>query len=305
MKKATCTECKKETSLSETFTVQGIQLCKECAEKKIEGEQDISQDEITKNIDMTVCANCERDNGETPYDTIVDLPFCNACQQLLRNRPFPLWIKAALAGLIIVLVVAFIYNGRFLKAYSDLQKAFTAIQVNEFETASSLLNSVVDNVPENTELKGMASYYAGIVALNKDETKKALEHFSSITPGLFPDTLLMQLKNKAKIGIAFKEKDYDTFLSLAIEMRKSEPQDPILTSQVASAYACKYVQTGDQKFHDMTTAFLDTARQLCKDDTAFIEYEDRILCRLETREMLNIEDFTKRYPNGWNRKRSD
>ena len=79
--------------------------------------------------------------------------------------------------------------------------------------------------------------------------------------------------------------------------------DPILTGQVASAYACKYAQTQDEQYRIMSMDALDRARTLANSTPElkeyFVEYEQRILHRLHTKQIIDRNEFIKRYPNGW------
>jgi hypothetical protein len=107
----------------------------------------------------------------------------------------------------------------------------------------------------------------------------------------------------AKVGVAFDQGDYDQFLQLAIEMEAKHKDDPVYVEQLASAYACKYAETQDEQYKTKSLAALDRSKTLISSkpeyQAFYAEYEQRILHRLHTREIISRSEFQKRYPNGW------
>jgi len=106
------------------------------------------------------------------------------------------------------------------------------------------------------------------------------------------------LINAAGIAVAFDGKDYVTFEKLAREYLASDPKDPLATSQVASALSCRYAETGQESFNTEAMELLDKARKLSGDDKSFKEYEERILHRLKTREVLDKKEYDRRFRSG-------
>jgi len=108
------------------------------------------------------------------------------------------------------------------------------------------------------------------------------------------------LLQQALRGVAFDEKDYDTFLSLSRELAEQHPKDFMAQLSLASAYACQYAVTGETKSREQTLQTLEKARSLeGADDPWFSEYEQRIMHRLETREIISPKEFQQRFPDGW------
>jgi hypothetical protein len=71
---------------------------------------------------------------------------------------------------------------------------------------------------------------------------------------------------------------------------------------IASAYACKYAVTGNEQFKQQSLEFLKKAKIISEQQgrlNDFEEYEDRILHRLETREIISRKEFIQKFPNGW------
>jgi hypothetical protein len=139
--------------------------------------------------------------------------------------------------------------------------------------------------------------------LNRDEPAEALVLLESCRGKVYDDSDLDALIVYAKAGIAFDSGDYDEFVRRALEMEWRQKDDPVIKAQVASAYACKYAQTQDEQYKVSSLAALDQARTMAgampEYQDQFAEYEQRILHRLHTREIIDRSEFQKRHPNGW------
>ena len=103
---------------------------------------------------------------------------------------------------------------------------------------------------------------------------------------------------QAEAGAAFDAKDYDTFLAKSMEVLKRHPNEPMALAAVASAYACKYAATGLDAHRQEALKYLDSAAQRGQ-GPELAEYRQRILHRLQTREIISREEFYRRFPLGW------
>ena len=100
-------------------------------------------------------------------------------------------------------------------------------------------------------------------------------------------------------GAAFEAKDYDRFVSLSQEFATQHPDSARAAGMLASALACKYAITGDQSFHDRAMQALAQAEKLAQRSTdekkEFQEYSDRIQYRLTSREIIDTEEYNRRF----------
>jgi hypothetical protein len=291
-----CQACGNEFPMNDTFEVSDSVLCRDCADQRLSENQDIPEDAIRLQIDPTVCAHCGKDNGSTPLPRTADLPTCDQCEDFFTNRPFPHWVKAAFGGLVFLVLFALIWNVRFIKAYSEMRRAGQSLVQGDIES------SAADRVPESDDLRVMACYTRGLVLLNQDKSAEALRQFRVCRDKLPPEFALNQLVMSAKIGEAFDSKDYDEFLNLAMRQKANNPNDPMCEGQVASAYSCKFAVTGDEGFRQKALKALEQTRQLSRQheyEQQFKEYEQRILHRLHSREVIKRAEFARRFPNGW------
>src|SRR5262249_41990069 len=78
---------------------------------------------------------------------------------------------------------------------------------------------------------------------------------------------LGEAARQADAGVAFANKDYDTFLSFA-QKDYAERADGSNAGRLASAWACKYAATGNPEFKQQAELYLQKAQELSKLDPA-------------------------------------
>jgi DNA-directed RNA polymerase subunit RPC12/RpoP len=291
VRKVICEKCEGEFQTNETLKVDQSIVCGVCAES-ILAEKKIPADQVQQQIDPTICIGCGMDNGDTDLARLGQLPVCPACNELFKNRPFPTWIKAAFAGMVLLVVFALFWNSRFIHAYYELRRFNAAMEAGDFEHGAAYFISASQRVPENAEIQTYATFYKGLLLLNQDKPAEALELLQSCLGRIRNESDLDGSILRAQIAIAFNDADYDEFLRLSIQM-----------DQKYKAYACKYAQTQDEQYKTKSMATLGRARTLANSMPElreyFVEYEQRILHRLHTKEVIDRNEFIKRYPNGW------
>jgi DNA-directed RNA polymerase subunit RPC12/RpoP len=116
-----CEQCGGEFPMNETLKVEERILCETCCEKVLAQEHPPVKN-LQRQSDPTVCANCRKDNGTAALPLLAGLPVCGTCEAFFRHRPFPPWIKLALAAVLALVVVSLVWNARFYRAYFGLQR---------------------------------------------------------------------------------------------------------------------------------------------------------------------------------------
>jgi hypothetical protein len=100
-------------------------------------------------------------------------------------------------------------------------------------------------------------------------------------------------------GLAFEQKDYDSFLALAEKAWEKHPESSVIAAGLASALACKYAVTGDSAFRTRTEEMLEKARQLAVSSPEAMqknkEYEERTRYRLKTRKILDPKEYDRQF----------
>jgi len=302
VKQVTCEKCEEGFQINETLKVRGDVVCGPCAESIVTSEK-IPVDQVQQQIDPTICVGCGLDNGDADFVKLGPLPVCSTCEALFKNRPFPTWIKAALVGMVILVISTLVWNSRFIRAYYELKCFESAMNTGDIQRGAAYFSSAARRIPENEGLQTYGAFYEGILLLNQDKPAEALKVLESCRGRIDEEAGLDVLIMNAQVGIAFDRGDYDEFLQLAKELSGLNKDDPTYAGQLASAYACKYAETQDEQYKVKALVALERARTLASADAMYeashAEYAQRILHRLHTRQIIDRDEFYKRYPNGW------
>lgn len=266
--------------------------------------QDLQNPQAKPSHNPAVCTNCGKDNNSQSLPLLAGLPVCPQCENFFRHRPFPNWVKFFLLFIAFLVVFASVWNLRFVKAYIQMEQSIRYFQSDPSKTAA-LMTSASNLVPESTELRGWSAFYQGINLLHQDNNIDALKvlnaaktDLQNMDQGIM--TILDGLIEGASIGAAFDNKDYDQFLKLSSIHCAKNPDDPIACAQVASACACKFIATGEINYKTDALAHLEKAKSLANNSPDYLEYEQRILHRLHSGEIITKPEFYEKFPNGWN-----
>jgi len=293
-----CEQCGGEFPMSDTLRVADRILCDACCEQTL-ADQTAPRPNLERQFDPTICANCKRDNGTTELPRLAGLPVCGPCEAFFRNRPFPVWIKAALAAVIVLVAVSLAWNLRFFRAYLAFKRSFVCFAQGQPEAASVQMSSAAACVPECQDLHTLATYMQGVTLLYQNQCAAALAKLTQCKDRLPSRYGVESLILQARGGAAFDAKDYDGFLAAAQTLDQQAPAVYMNKATLASALACKYAQTGDAGFRERALECLGQAKTLARGDPQFQEYETRIRHRLHSRQILTPEEFHERFPDGW------
>lgn len=103
----------------------------------------------------------------------------------------------------------------------------------------------------------------------------------------------------AEAAVAFEKQDYDGFLAKAEASAKKYSDVSYAAGMLASALACKYAVTGNPAFRQRAEEALARARQLtpaeAQAQAATKEYEERIRYRLDSREIIDLDEYNRRF----------
>jgi len=284
--------------MNETIHVGTHVVCDACCRQILAGPN-AEQLKLEREADPTICVNCGSDSGSVELPKLAGLPVCNPCETFFRNRPFPNWIKLSFAGVIALVVVSLAWNLRFFQAYAASKASFVSLARGDAEMASRQMSSAAKHVPESADLCVLATYMEGVTLLQRNQSAEALTKLTACGDKLPPQFGVEVLIADAKCGVAFDAKDYDGFLAAAEAVERLRPNDCMGTATVASAWACKYAQTGDVPAQQKALSLLEQARTMTPGSPDFKEYENRIMHQLQSREIITREEFVRRFPKGW------
>ncbi|MEN8127121.1 MAG: hypothetical protein ABFR90_04860 [Planctomycetota bacterium] len=297
MREQICEQCGNKYGLNDLVSVFDSTLCQSCGEKRL---KDAEQDQITDQSvfslsDPTICARCGADGGNQEFEFFVEMPICENCRDAMVNYRYPAWIKGFFAGILIITICSIAWNFRFFQARILMEQAIRIgfVQGN-VDTATKKMSKAANLVPGAHGLQVLSHYLEGVQAIRDDDSQTALNHFQKCNE--LPESYQVeQYMLIAEFGVAFDNKEYQRFLELSIKYRDSFPDDPIPEAQIASAYACLYAEEKKQECKEKAMEHLQIAEEKATpdDQKRFEEYRERILYRLETRRILNSEEYYK------------
>jgi len=103
-------------------------------------------------------------------------------------------------------------------------------------------------------------------------------------------------------GAAFEHKDYDRFVQIAESVWRQYPQSGGAAATLAGALACKYAVTGDANYRQQAEDMLEKAHQLSQGDKqaeqSYQEYSERLQYRISTREIIDKQEYDRRFRDG-------
>jgi hypothetical protein len=299
MRHIDCSSCGESIALGQSFAIAGKNLCAPCGQKFLDAAQPpLTKSEVRQNVDPTVCALCGAD-GDVELGRIGPAPVCGPCEERRRNWPYPAWIKISAAVVLLLAVVSLVMNWRFMAGFVNARAAGRAIAQGDLQRATDLIERARDQVPENKQFRVEADMFRGLLLLKQGKEAEALPYLERSVQ-FANDPRLHRAHRHAKMSVAFDEKNYDLMLSTARAEAAALPNDPLALYAVASACACKFAAEGLDEFKQQALESIakgDAAGGQQQPDSA--AFRQRILYRIHAREIIDGEEFDKRFPQGW------
>ena len=301
MRHVICERCGETAPVNQCFLALGKTVCGPCLERmKGRGAEFRTEEALRPLTDPTVCANCGADNGDEELPALAGAPVCSTCAEHFRKYPFPTWVKVSFLVVLILAAYSLIANVRFLQGYSEAKRADRAYESGDIERASRLMDAAADHVPECEDYKAAAMFFRGIrLLVVEDKPAEAAEELRTCKQRWGSGETLDFYLKEAEGSAAFLAKDYDTFLERSRELAKLVPSEPMVVAGLASALACKYAVTGEERFRRESVQTLSRATELAPaGDENFRKCARRIRHRIETRQIVTRQEYERRFPDG-------
>ncbi len=149
--------------------------------------------------------------------------------------------------------------------------------------------------------KGRQEFVDGLKAAAEKKDAEALRHFEAAHRN-FPESRAFRVTHLfARASAAFGRKEYDAYLRDTEEAAGLSPEDPHVQAALASALAARYALAGDEAARRRAEGLLARARGLCRtpeDHAAFEEYRERIEFRLTSKEVIDKDEYDRRFRTG-------
>lgn len=297
MREVTCRQCGRSVPMNDSVEREGSTYCATCAEEQ-KSRPDVSWIGARPGVDPTICAWCRRDNGSTPLPNDGVAPVCDACNERHLHHPFPGWIFLFLVLAFGLAAGAMVVNARFYGAWIGFRAAQRDFGAGRFEQAASRIVAAAARVPESTDLAEASTLFQGFSLVFLDRSAEAVPLLRQWVTSHAEDTAVGAFLLQAEIGAAYDARDYALMYEKAAEMRDRSPDANQSMLQLASAAACRYAETGDERFRREAETLVNQvrARAPAEEREATEEYIARILHRLSTREIIDKNEYDRRFP---------
>jgi len=145
MRRVTCSQCGVSGPSQAYFAYSNQIYCRDCADllkfDTVPGAKPAAL------IDPTICTRCGADNGNNEYARVGALPFCHNCHAFVEANPYPVWLKAGLAALLVLLVIALVHGRRYFSAGRQMYIGEKLVEQGKYSEAVPHLKQTVQIAP--------------------------------------------------------------------------------------------------------------------------------------------------------------
>lgn len=135
------------------FTVGGAVVCEPCGDRMLEDAHARKlKPQVHRVIDPTICSRCKKDNGDTELRLIGGVPFCPTCGAALYAYPFPAWLKASSAALLLLFGFALWHDAPYFAAGRHLARARRDMDRKEYTSAVAHYAAVLPVKPTEQDV---------------------------------------------------------------------------------------------------------------------------------------------------------
>jgi hypothetical protein len=225
--------------------------CAACA-GELQEQPEVSWAGARQGVDPTVCGWCGRDNGSSPLPSDGVAPTCSDCRQQHLRHSFPLWVQLFLVVALAAAAGGMVANARFFRSWTGIRKANRQMGLGRFESGASLMAAAAAQVPESKDLAALSRLYQGMSLLQLDRSAEAVPLLREWTKQHPDDENILSFALIAESNAAFDARQYEQMYQKAVELRARAPDEDWLLLRVASAAACQYAQTGEERYRRET-----------------------------------------------------
>jgi hypothetical protein len=125
--------------------------CEPCVWKAAREAKDAGQPAEYKALqDNSICGRCGAYSGDVAdYPIVGRLPLCPTCAPQVSNWPYPVWLKASVAVLLALLLVALVHGRRYFHAGRTMYVGEHLVEERHYEQALPYLQETLKIAPES------------------------------------------------------------------------------------------------------------------------------------------------------------
>ncbi|MFN2571134.1 MAG: tetratricopeptide repeat protein [Gemmatimonadales bacterium] len=148
-----CSSCSGQFKAGEMFFYDDAPVCEPCGDRLVtEAAARHYKPQVVRILDPTICSRCKTDNGDTDLRLIGAVPFCPSCGAILYAYPFPTWLKASFAALLLLLAFALWRDAPYFSAGRHLAEARRDMARENYTSAAAHFAHVLAVQPTNQEV---------------------------------------------------------------------------------------------------------------------------------------------------------
>ena len=153
MREGTCTGCGLTAPSGSFYSIKGKLFCEPCSwkEERAAAERGEKLEKVSV-VDGSVCARCKTRadaTGSADFPVFKGAPFCPNCQQHIQNWPYPVWLKASLAALLLLLAIALVHGRKYFHAGRLMYAGERLVKKGNYREAEPLLKEADELAPQS------------------------------------------------------------------------------------------------------------------------------------------------------------
>jgi hypothetical protein len=271
--------------------------CAACA-GELKEQPEVSWVGARQGVDPTVCGWCGRDNGSSPLPSDGVAPVCSDCHERHLRYPLPLWVQLFLVVALAAAAGGMVANARFFRAWTGIRQANREMGLGLFESGATLVAAAAAQVPESQDLEALSRFYGGMSLVMQNRSAEAAPLLRQLARERPDDDGTLQLALIAESNAAFEAHQYELMYQKATELRAGAPDEDWILLRLASAVACRYAETGVERFRREAEVLIRTVRGRvpAAQSGELEESIGRILYRLDSRQIIDRDEYYRRFP---------
>ena len=185
MRQATCHDCGLTTTIGSFYSFQGKTYCEPCVWKASKEAAEKGQpSEYTSLTDNSICARCGSYSGDSKDHAVIGkLPLCGTCAPQVISWPYPQWLKASLAVVLALLLIALSTGRKYFKAGKSLYIGERLVDEKQYAKALPYLEETLKIAPRSDK----AVFLAAKAALKIGDIATADKAIQGHNGGYFED----------------------------------------------------------------------------------------------------------------------
>lgn len=215
----------------------------------------------------------------------------------ISNYVLPKWIYVFISLVLGIGIIGYFHYSRFYLGIIGYKKSITCVSKGDFNEAERLIKQASELIPESKEINAFQEYISGLKFYMMADINNSLVHLKAYQEYDNKNNTVNSMVLMLEISIAFEKKDYVKMETHARSLNKLNENDPMSMLQLASSIACRYTTTGNNVQYNESKKLINDALKL-NNAEEFIEYAERILYRLEKREIITQEEYILRKNEG-------